>query len=68
MSVPITVNGAPEHVAPGETIASLLERLGLSARPCAVERNRRVVPRREHAEAELQAGDEIEIVTLVGGG
>jgi len=34
----------------------------------AVEVNRRVVPRRDHAATLLQDGDSIEIVTLVGGG
>jgi len=35
---------------------------------CAVEVNRRVIPRRDHATATLVDGDRIEIVTLVGGG
>ena len=34
----------------------------------AVERNRDVVPQSRHAETVLAAGDELEVVTLVGGG
>lgn len=68
MTVPIIVNDAPVDAAPGETIEALLVRLGLADRPCAVEVNRVVVPRRNHGSAELKAGDRVEVVTLVGGG
>lgn len=64
----INVNGE-EHLIEGEpTVADLVDRLGLSSKPCAIERNRMVVPRAEHAQTELADGDQIEIVTLVGGG
>jgi thiamine biosynthesis protein ThiS len=68
MTVPIVVNGSPHDAHEGDTIAALLARLGLEGRPCAVERNREVVPRRDHAHAVLHPGDQLEIVTLVGGG
>jgi sulfur carrier protein len=64
----IIVNGE-EHLMQGErTVADLVERLGFSQKPCAIERNRTVVPRAEHGQTELADGDQIEIVTLVGGG
>ena len=64
----IIVNGE-EHLMQSErTVADLVERLGLSEKPCAIERNRTVVPRAEHGRTELADGDQIEIVTLVGGG
>ncbi|HAW95104.1 MAG: thiamine biosynthesis protein ThiS [Phycisphaerae bacterium] len=64
----IMVNGE-EHLIQGErTIADLVEALGFSEKPCAIERNRSVVPRAQHAQTELAEGDQIEIVTLVGGG
>ena len=66
--VPVTVNGEPRDLPAGLTVAGLLEELGVPARGSAVERNRQLVPRRDHATATLQAGDRIEIVTLVGGG
>ncbi len=68
MKPTIEVNGERHEITDGETIASLLERLGLGAHPCAVEVNRAVVRKRDHAEAALKAGDRVEIVTLVGGG
>jgi thiamine biosynthesis protein ThiS len=64
----ITVNGQPREIEPGTTVAALLVELGLDPRQLAVERNLELAPRGEHAATELQAGDRIEIVTLVGGG
>ena len=45
----VTVNGDPRDVPEGTTVASLVALLGLDDGPVAVERNRDVVPRREHA-------------------
>lgn len=64
----ITVNGQERHVRPGTTLSALLAELGFDSRPVAVERNREVVPRAEHGRCELVAGDNLEIVTFVGGG
>ncbi|NUQ63157.1 MAG: sulfur carrier protein ThiS [Pirellulales bacterium] len=64
----IIVNGQARQVADGATIAGLLQELGLTGRYVAVEVNREVVPRLQHGEYRLAAGDRIEIVTLVGGG
>lgn len=66
--ITIQLNGEPRTVAPGTTIAALLEELRRSAPGVAVERNQMVVPRRAHAECVLEPGDRVEIVTLVGGG
>jgi len=52
----------------GSTVAELLRRLALEGKPVAVEHNRRVVPRAEHASVRLNHGDTLEIVTFVGGG
>jgi sulfur carrier protein len=64
----IVVNGEPTAAVPGETVADLIARLGLTSSPCAVELNRRVVPRRDHTSTPISADDRLEIVTLVGGG
>jgi thiamine biosynthesis protein ThiS len=64
----IWINGEPKQVAPGTTIAALLQGLQMQPRFLAVERNQAVVPRAEHDRCVLQAGDRLEIVTLVGGG
>jgi sulfur carrier protein len=66
--VQIIVNDQPREVAPGTTVAALLEQLGLAEKPVAVEVNLDLVPRGRHAGHALSAGDRLEIVTLVGGG
>lgn len=64
----INVNGTARPLPPATTIAALLADLELSPRQVAVEVNLELVPRARHAEYELQPGDRIEVVTLVGGG
>ena len=66
--VEISVNGEPRQVEADCSVAKLLEELKLQPRYLAVERNQQLVPRATHAACVLQAGDQIEIVTLVGGG
>jgi sulfur carrier protein len=68
MSIPITLNGDPAEVDPGSTLADLLARLGIEPRRVVVEHNRRVLRAGEYESARLGAGDEVEIVQLVGGG
>lgn len=64
----IQVNGESRAVPNEATVAWLVADLKLQPKFVAVERNRELVPRTEHAQCRLQAGDQIEIVTLVGGG
>jgi sulfur carrier protein len=68
LAMQITVNGDAHEVPPGLTVRGLVEALGLTDGPVAVERNREVVPRAEHPSTELCAGDVLEIVHFVGGG
>lgn len=64
----IVVNGRPEPVEPGETVASLVARFDLQPARVAVEVNEKLVRRRDYEAVGLAAGDRIEIVTFVGGG
>ncbi len=64
----ITVNDVLRTVPERTSVESLLDLMGLKPRFLAVELNRRVVPRSEHGQTMLAEGDQIEIVTLVGGG
>jgi sulfur carrier protein len=64
----LEINGEPREVEEGATIGSLLVSLGLGGRPVAVERNRAIVPRAEHAQTTLREGDQLELVQFVGGG
>lgn len=67
-SFSVVCNGRPRTVAEGTTVAALLAELGLEPRHVAVEVNLDIVPRSQHADRRLAAGDRLEIVTLVGGG
>jgi sulfur carrier protein len=66
--VQLSVNGQSRQIAEGATVAQLLDQLELTGRYVAVEVNRQLVPRQEHARHRLADGDRLEIVTLVGGG
>ena len=64
----VIVNGQPQRIADGTTVAMLLEQLEFEPRRVAVEVNLDLVPRGRHAETRLADGDRLELVTLVGGG
>ncbi len=65
----VRVNGETRLVPRPLTIATLLRHLGVGCHTqVAVERNRQIVPRARHADTPVEAGDQLEIVTIVGGG
>ncbi|MDR1964771.1 MAG: sulfur carrier protein ThiS [Planctomycetaceae bacterium] len=64
----LTINNEQTEIPDGLTVRQLLDRLELSNRHVAVERNRLIVPYRTFAEVRLEDGDTLELVTLVGGG
>lgn len=64
----ITVNGSSRDIPDGLTVKDLVAHLGLGGGPVAVEINREIVPRAEHATRPVVKGDAIEIVHFVGGG
>ena len=63
----ITVNGQPKEVADGTTVAQLVAQHNLTPTKVAIELNRRLL-RAEKYDTPLKEGDEIELVTFVGGG
>ena len=64
----VTVNGELHELPAGSTVADLVAALGLKASQVAVERNREIGRRAEHASTVLAAGDRLEVVTFFGGG
>jgi len=64
----VEVNGESQGVPLETTVASLLQWLNVGDGPVAVERNREIVPRAEHASTLLSEGDVLEVVHFVGGG
>ena len=66
--VKVRVNAEFREVVEGTTVDQLIRDLGVVKGPVAVELNREILPRSKHAELKLKDGDQLEIVTFVGGG
>jgi len=66
--VTIEVNGEAREVAPGSTLGTLLDALGVRRDGMAVARNDAVVPRARVDETPLASGDRVEIIVPVAGG
>ncbi len=64
----IIVNGEAHPFSPGQTLAELVEALGLSGRRIAIEVNEDLVPRSRFETHALKSGDRVEIVHAIGGG
>lgn len=64
----IFLNGQAHECAAAATVATLLDETGHGGRRVAVEVNREIVPRSQHASHSLHAGDHVEIVQAIGGG
>jgi len=63
----IRVNGDDREVPDGATARALAAQFNLVPEKVAIEVNRRLL-RADKYDAPLQAGDQVEIVTFVGGG
>jgi len=66
--VTVTVNGRAQEAAAGETVETLLERLGLAARYALVERNGEPVERGRYGTTALEDGDTLVVARPVAGG
>jgi thiamine biosynthesis protein ThiS len=64
----VLVNGRQEPIEPGETVAGLLERLGLQGRYALVERNGEPLERARYGEVQLASGDRLVVARPVAGG
>jgi sulfur carrier protein len=64
----VMVNGEPRRFIAPQTVASLLELLGIEADRVAVEMNKAIVRKRDWAQTAAPDGAQIEIVQFVGGG
>lgn len=62
------VNGKETELKSSITLAEFLAAHNYHAELVAVERNGQIVPRAEFGAAVLKDGDELEIVSFVGGG
>jgi thiamine biosynthesis protein ThiS len=67
VSIRIKVNGDEREVSDGTTIRALVGQFNLQPEKVAIELNRRLA-RADKYDQPLKDGDEVEIVTFVGGG
>jgi thiamine biosynthesis protein ThiS len=65
--IKIIVNGESRELGDGTTLRALVTQFNLTPEKVAIELNRRLV-KSDKYDTPLKSGDEVEIVTFVGGG
>ena len=68
VSISLTVNGESEKVPVGENLKGYLERKAINLHRVVCELNEKIVRRTELEETILKEGDNLEIITMMGGG
>jgi len=68
MNIEIQINGESQQIKTAMSVADLLLQLDMLEQRLAVEINREIVPRSQHANTVINPGDQIEIVRAIGGG
>ncbi len=66
--IELQVNGESQTYPIGTSLPDLLTQIGLNPRLVAVEYNGEILPRQFWDTTMVQAGDRLEIVTIIGGG
>ena len=67
-AITLQINGELQTHPCGLNLPALLEQLGLNPRLLAVEYNGEILHRQFWEGTEIREGDQLEIVTIVGGG
>ncbi|MGI0491056.1 sulfur carrier protein ThiS [Alkalinema pantanalense CENA528] len=67
-TITLQINGEAKSCPPKLNLPQLLEYLGMNPRLVAVEYNGEILHRQFWENTEVQAGDRLEVVTIVGGG
>ena len=63
----VNINGEEFNIA-GKTVAEYLRATNYDPKRIAVERNGDIVPKAQYGETVLKDGDNVEVVSFVGGG
>jgi len=66
--IALQVNGETVYLAPQIPLIEAIARLGYNPRAIAIEYNGEILPRQEWENTKVEAGDKLEVVTIVGGG
>jgi sulfur carrier protein len=66
--ITLQINGETRDCSTATSLPELLEQLGLNPRLVAVEYNGEILHKQFWQTTQMQEGDRLEIVTIVGGG
>jgi sulfur carrier protein len=66
--ITVTINGESREFEQALRVSEVVERLGLTGKRIALERNGEIVPRSQFGASSIANGDKLEIVVAVGGG
>ena len=66
--VNVQVNGKPQTCAPNTLLPDFLQQQGMNPRLVAVEYNGEILHRQFWESTVMEPGDQLEVVTIVGGG
>ena len=66
--IEISLNGKPERLSEGMTVAELMRQKLPGVSRVALELNLEILPRSQYEQRRLKAGDRVEIVRAIGGG
>lgn len=66
--IAVLINGTSKEIKIGTTISQLVSQLNITDKKIALEANGEIIPRSQFGFRILEDGDQIEIVTAVGGG
>ena len=64
----IKLNGKNTEIPAGATVQAMLDELGFVQKMLVVEVNLQILQKENFASHVLQEGDEVEVITFVGGG
>jgi sulfur carrier protein len=66
--ITVQVNGDTKTCPPQTNLPRFLETLGMNPQLVAIEYNGEILHRQFWTETQIQSGDRLEVVTIVGGG
>lgn len=64
----ITLNGEAFSCADDASLHSIALAMSLDGKRYAIELNKEIIPKTQHAETRLSEGDQVEVVQAIGGG
>lgn len=67
-AITVQINGENHNFATSLTLPELLAQIGMNPRLIAVEYNGAILHRQYWMDTQIQTGDRLEVVTIVGGG